>query len=60
MNTNNPKGFAPGDVVAMKSGSSRMTVVSITGETARVMWSDYATKEIHDKDFPLVVLGYAT
>jgi uncharacterized protein YodC (DUF2158 family) len=55
----NPKGFSPGDVVALKSRSSRMTVVSIDGEMARVIWSDYATKEIHDRVFPLVALVYA-
>jgi|LakMenEpi03Aug12_release.lakeMendotaPanAssembly.Ray.scaffolds.fasta_scaffold3615208_2 uncharacterized protein YodC (DUF2158 family) len=56
----NPKGFSPGDVVALKSGSSRMTVVSVDGDTATVLWSDYATKEIHDRVFPLVALVYAT
>jgi uncharacterized protein YodC (DUF2158 family) len=56
----NPKGFSPGDVVALKSGSSRMTVVSVDGDTATVLWSEYSTKDIHERVFPLVALVHTS
>ncbi len=32
----------PGDVVVLRSGSSRMTVVSVHGDLVRVCWSEVA------------------
>jgi len=55
-----PRNVAPGDVVALKSGSSRMTVVAVSDGHARVVWSDYETKEIRDMEFPLVVLVHTS
>jgi uncharacterized protein YodC (DUF2158 family) len=59
-NPNHKRHFAPGDVVALKSGSSRMTVVAVIDDNARVVWSDYETKEIRDMEFPLVVLVHTS
>ena len=52
----NPNPVAVGDVVAIKSGSQRMTVVSLSWLMATVLWSDFDTKEIHTKDIPVVAL----
>jgi uncharacterized protein YodC (DUF2158 family) len=51
-----PKPIAEGDVVAIKSGSGRMTVVKITDGRATVIWSDFDTKAIHTENLPLVAL----
>lgn len=52
----NPRNFAPGDVVALKSGSSRMTVVAVNDDMVTVLWSEYSTRDIHERAFPLVAL----
>jgi uncharacterized protein YodC (DUF2158 family) len=45
-----------GDVVAIKSGSPRMTLIAVKGDTASVLWSDFNTKDICRDEFPLVAL----
>lgn len=45
-----------GDVVAIKSGSPRMTIIEVGKDYARVLWSDFDTKAIHREEFPLVAL----
>lgn len=50
------KQLGVGDVVAIKSGSPRMTIIEIDKGHARVLWSDFDTKAIHREEFPLVAL----
>lgn len=60
MHNPNTRNFAPGDVVALKSGSSRMTVVAVEDDVAKVMWSEYSTRDIHERVFPLVALVHTS
>lgn len=48
--------FTPGDVVYLKSGSSRMTIIKVEGNVATVVWSAYGTPHIEQKDIPCVAL----
>jgi uncharacterized protein YodC (DUF2158 family) len=59
-NPNSPRNIAPGDVVALKSGSSSMTVVAVNDDTAMVLWCEYSTRDIHERAFPLVVLAHTS
>lgn len=52
--TRNP--IAAGEVVALKSGSPRMTVTKIINDHAQVLWSDFDTKAICREEFPLIAL----
>lgn len=53
------KAIAVGDVVHLKSGSPRMTIIEIDKNHARVLWSDYETKTFCRDEFPLVALAHA-
>lgn len=53
---NTSREIVAGDVVALKSGSQKMTVTATTKDTVTVLWSDYDTKQIHVHDLPRVVL----
>ncbi|MYB40392.1 DUF2158 domain-containing protein [Candidatus Saccharibacteria bacterium] len=47
--------LAPGDVVTVKSGSQKMTIVEVTGDHAKCFWID-ALGRARTEEFPIVVL----
>lgn len=57
----NTRTFTPGDVVVLKSGSPRMTIITIDSAkgTACVLWSDYHTKDFHEEEFPIIALTHS-
>lgn len=52
------KNFVPGDVVVLKSGSARMTIITIKDDKAAVLWSDYNSKQFCEEEFPLIALTH--
>lgn len=52
--------FAPGDVVYLKSGSPKYTVVAANESRVTLMWSNYDTRKIETADVPPVVLRKQT
>lgn len=48
--------FVPGDIVYLKSGSPRMTVLSCVNGQVSVIWSDYNSKKIERDTIPDIAL----
>ncbi len=51
-----PRAIKAGDVVALKSGSQKMTVVKVSSGTATVVWQHFETKEVKVNDISLIAL----
>jgi hypothetical protein len=52
--------FKPGDLVYLKSGSPKMTVVSATEDYVRVVFCVYGTDKITEQQIPAVALVLRT
>ena len=51
--------FQPGSIVILKSGSQRMTIISIsTKKIARVIYSNFNNGQLIEKSIPLVALKH--
>ena len=51
--------FNRGDIVCIKSGSARMTVLDVTAQGVEVIWSDWDTKEVYRDRIPRHALELA-
>ncbi len=51
-----PRPIKVGDVVALKSGSQKMTVTAVSGGIATVVWQHFDTKDVKVSDIPHIAL----
>lgn len=56
--TTNP--FKPGDIVHLKSGSSRFTIGEVEGGDCRCFWVEYNTQELRQGIIPAACLEFHT